>query len=171
MTFNARGMISMFNRFEMYGYSYAGDNLLTTRPIALYQNLTAIQPSENSVEAGMKVRRLYKRICRLMPGILRWHYMNGVITPYEACTNAALNFRFNRHLRDPKAIDKQVQDGYEMLHDLQFLITDIEHLRKVILPQNYRPEKYGYSVLDDKKNQGRSDFLKKFYSKNLTNLY
>ena len=45
-------------------YEFEMNNVVTIRMHGIFDGLPAVEPSETAVEAVMKVRRLFKRVCR-----------------------------------------------------------------------------------------------------------
>lgn len=169
MSFNSRAKKHLQLLLEIGEREQWTNNLVTTRPPTFYDAMPGVPPSATTLEAAMKARRLFKRICRLMPYLLDVHSLRGTLTPFEACQNVALGFRHQQHLRDPGQIDRLVTVGYVSLHDAQFLLTDHAHVRQQLCPDEFHSKVSGRSTFDEVQARGRSRFLTGFYSK--ANLY
>lgn len=93
--------------------------------------------------AGLKSLRLYRRMCRLMPYLLRIHEMysqqsrrNCKVTPIQAKIRAGDFFRANSMPISASAADKLVQEGYELLLEFEWHYSSQSYLYKYIAPTN-----------------------------------
>lgn len=66
---------------------------------------TAKKPSRNMVEASMKTLRFFRKVCRMMPFLLRIHNLSCRVDENQAKINVANLIRMKSHLRDPGAVD------------------------------------------------------------------
>lgn len=137
------------------------DNLLTAIP--------SVKPSRNATEAKIKMLRMYTRVCRLVPFLIRIYHYQKKITPYQFKENVASAFREKGHMRRPYDIDKQVNIGYIALYEAEQHYSDTHHFEAFIRPHTQADGRYGFSYLKEKQYGNRSGFLKDFYEGNRPN--
>lgn len=82
-----------------------GGNSVTMRGNEIPEYLATGRPSKNIIQAHLKVLRFYRRVCRLLPFILRVHDLNNVVGPEQAMVNVANIIRKKAYLRDPGMVD------------------------------------------------------------------
>jgi len=142
-------------------FGFAGNNI-TNRGADILENLPSQKPSKTLSEAALKSLRLYRRCCRLIPAILRWHEITWRLEPVQAKLGLAQVFKEKAHLRDPALIDAWVTRGYERLIEAEQHHTYSTYLFQFLSPTQL-PNDRGFSYLDEKKYKGKTTFLKTFY--------
>ncbi|CAD8054291.1 unnamed protein product [Paramecium sonneborni] len=150
------------------GKQYGGNNI-TMRGTEIFEGLTTGRPSKNIIQAHFKALRFYRKVCRLIPFLLRIHDLEVTCNSQQAMLNVANIFRKRAYLRDPDAVDRWVYRGYELLYQAEWHMLNRDHLFQYFSNQNRSDA--GYSYLENQKLNGKSEFLKDFYIGNKTYEY
>jgi hypothetical protein len=86
-----------------------GGNNITMRGNQIQEQFpTAKRFSRNMAEASLRTLRFYRKVCRLMPFVLRIHNLNHRVDETQGMLNVANIIRRHAHLRDPVATDAYV---------------------------------------------------------------
>ena len=148
------------------GSTLPANNITTVRSDVLMRELPMVKPSRNMFEGRLKSLRLYTRICRLVPFIIRIYGYQKKVAPAAMKFNIANFFREKAHLRRPEDIDHAVDRGYVHLHEAEQHYSDTHMFDVIIQPYTQPDGRYGYSYLTEKQYGDRSTFLKDFYTGN-----
>ena len=85
------------------------------------------------VVAAKKSLRAYRRICRMLPYILRVQELSHKVSVSEAKKNLASHFKANAHLRDPKVTDFYTNAALMIMHDAEWKLSCAEHFDNYVL--------------------------------------
>eukprot|EP01016_Furgasonia_blochmanni_P003548 TRINITY_DN1139_c0_g1_i5.p1 TRINITY_DN1139_c0_g1~~TRINITY_DN1139_c0_g1_i5.p1 ORF type:complete len:172 (+),score=42.61 TRINITY_DN1139_c0_g1_i5:209-724(+) len=140
-----------------------GYNSITVRGSDILDQLPSTKRSKNMAEVHLKTLRLFRKVCRLMPFILRVHQITQRVNPTQATLNVAEHFRAKSHVRDLAIADRLLFLGYEKLYEAEQHYTYSTFLYQWVCPPNYTPNDRGFSYLEEKKLAGKTRFLKEFY--------
>uniref|UniRef100_A0A1D1XVP9 NADH dehydrogenase [ubiquinone] 1 alpha subcomplex subunit 6 n=1 Tax=Anthurium amnicola TaxID=1678845 RepID=A0A1D1XVP9_9ARAE len=112
-------------------------------------------------EARARVFDLFKQACRSIPTVMDIYNLQDVVTPSQLRSAASAEFRKNAHVTNPKVIDMLLFKGMEELGNI------VEHAkqRHHIIGQ-YVVGQRGLVQDVETKDQGTSEFLKRFYESN-----
>ncbi|ONK63647.1 uncharacterized protein A4U43_C07F17430 [Asparagus officinalis] len=114
-----------------------------------------------AVEARKRTFEFFKTACRALPSVMDIYNLHDVVTISELRSSISSQIRKNAHVTNPKVIDMLLFKGMEELTN----IVDHAKQRHHIIGQ-YVVGREGLVKDMDKKDQGSSDFLKKFYESN-----
>ena len=121
-----------------------------------------VPPNSTSMEeARHRVFDFFRQACRSIPSIMEIYNLHDVVTPSQLRSTIAKEIRKNQSVSNPKVIDLLLFKGMEELSN----ITEHAKQRHHVLGQYVVGQKGLVQDLDSK-DQGSSDFLKKFYSSN-----
>ncbi|CAD6238441.1 unnamed protein product [Miscanthus lutarioriparius] len=121
-----------------------------------------VPPNSASLEeARHRVFDFFKQACRSIPTIMEIYNLDDVVTPSQLRSTIAKEIRKNQNVTNPKVIDMLLFNGMEELNNI------VEHAKQ-------RHHVIGQYVIGQEglvhelgsKDQGNSDFLKKFYTSN-----
>ncbi|XP_066311911.1 NADH dehydrogenase [ubiquinone] 1 alpha subcomplex subunit 6-like [Miscanthus floridulus] len=126
--------------------------------------MRAVKVPRNSAsleEARHRVFDFFKQACRSIPTIMEIYNLDDVVTPSQLRSTIAKEIRKNQNVTNPKVIDMLLFNGMEELNNI------VEHAKQ-------RHHVIGQYVIGQEglvhelgsKDQGNSDFLKKFYTSN-----
>ncbi|KAL6597735.1 hypothetical protein ACP70R_046540 [Stipagrostis hirtigluma subsp. patula] len=130
--------------------------------MAFTMRAVKVPPNSASLEeARHRVFDFFKQACRSIPTIMEIYNLEDVVTPAQLRSSIAQQIRKNQAVTNPKVIDMLLFNGMEELNNI------VEHAKQ-------RHHVIGQYVIGDRglvqdlgsKDQGSSDFLKKFYSSN-----
>ncbi|KAJ8774144.1 hypothetical protein K2173_009575 [Erythroxylum novogranatense] len=126
--------------------------------------LTGLKVSPNSAtleEARARVFDFFKAACRSIPSIMEIYNLHDVVTESQLRSSVASEIRKHAQVSNPKVIDLLLFKGMEELGN----ITEHAKQRHHIIGQYVVG---GQGLVQDlsAKDQGNSDFLKKFYNSN-----
>ena len=156
--------------FMKYGRSGLAGNNITNRGANIIDHIPSTHPSRNMVEAHFKSLRLFRKLCRLTPILLRIHNLYTKVNPVQAKINCARLFREKSHLRDPSIVDHYVVKGYDALSEAEQHYCQNTHLYQFFCPRDTTLlGDRGYSYLDEQKYGNKTTFLKSFYKGNRPN--
>ncbi|KAJ0249422.1 NADH dehydrogenase [Hirschfeldia incana] len=116
--------------------------------------------SANLTEARRRVFDFFRAACRSIPTIMDIYTLQEVVAPSQLRFAISAQIRNNAHVTDPKVIDLLLFKGMEELTD----IVDHAKQRHHIIGQYVVGE--GLVQNTGSKDQGKSDFLKNFYTSN-----
>jgi len=126
--------------------------------------MRAVKVPPNSVsmgEARHRVFDFFRQACRAIPSIMEIYNLDDVVTPAQLRSSISQQIRKNQGVSDPKVIDMLLFNGMEELNN----ITEHAKQRHHIIGQYVVGHKGLVQDLDSK-DQGSSEFLKKFYTSN-----
>ena len=126
--------------------------------------LRAVKVPPNSAsmeEARGRVFDFFRQACRAIPSIMEIYNLDDVVTPSQLRSTISKQIRKNQAVSDPKVIDMLLFNGMEELNN----ITEHAKQRHHVIGQYVVGQKGLVQDLDSK-DQGSSDFLKKFYTSN-----
>lgn len=127
-----------------------------------FMRTVKVPPNSASMEeARHRVFDFFRKTCRSIPSIMEIYNLHDVVTPSQLRSTIAKEFRKNQSVSNPKVIDLLLFKGMEELSN----ITEHAKQRHHVLGQYVVGQKGLVQDLDSK-DQGSSDFLKKFYSSN-----
>jgi len=121
-----------------------------------------VPPNSASLEeARHRVFDFFKQACRSIPTVMEIYNLDDVVTPSQLRSTIAKEIRKNQNVTNPKVIDMLLFNGMEELNNI------VEHAKQ-------RHHVIGQYVIGQEglvhelgsKDQGNSDFLKKFYTSN-----
>ncbi|KAM3147022.1 hypothetical protein pb186bvf_000738 [Paramecium bursaria] len=138
----------------------SGGNYITIRGAECPEFLPSVKKSQNITQAHFKTLRFYRKICRMLPFILRIMDFNNVVSQNQAMLNVANIFRQKAYIRDPSLVDWNITKGYEILQQAEWHYLNRDHLYQYLCNTNVADS--GYSYLEEKKMKGKSSFLKDF---------
>ncbi|XP_062198841.1 NADH dehydrogenase [ubiquinone] 1 alpha subcomplex subunit 6-like [Phragmites australis] len=130
--------------------------------MAFTMRAVKVPPNSASLEeARHRVFDFFKQACRSIPSIMEIYNLEDVVTPAQLRSSIAQQIRKNQSVSDPKVIDMLLFKGMEELNNI------VEHAKQ-------RHHVIGQYVIGQQglvqdlgsKDQGSSDFLKKFYTSN-----
>ncbi|KAM3364391.1 hypothetical protein ACQJBY_008534 [Aegilops geniculata] len=116
--------------------------------------------SASMAEARHRVFDFFRDACRAIPSIMEIYNLDDVVTPAQLRASISQQIRKNQGVSDPKVIDMLLFNGMEELNN----ITEHAKQRHHIIGQYVVGHKG--LVQDLEKDQGSSEFLKKFYTSN-----
>ncbi|KAL6884663.1 hypothetical protein ACP4OV_010599 [Aristida adscensionis] len=130
--------------------------------MAFTMRAVKVPPNSASLEeARHRVFDFFKQACRSIPTIMEIYNLEDVVTPAQLRSSIAQQIRRNQGVTNPKVIDMLLFNGMEELNNI------VEHAKQ-------RHHVIGQYVIGEQglvqdmgsKDQGSSDFLKKFYTSN-----
>ncbi|XP_073007458.1 NADH dehydrogenase [ubiquinone] 1 alpha subcomplex subunit 6 [Typha latifolia] len=127
----------------------------TTRAVKVPPNSATLE------EARRRTFDFFKTACRSIPTIMDIYNLHDIVTVSQLRSTITSEIRKNAHITNSKVIDMLLFKGMEELNNI------VEHAKQ-------RHHVIGQYVLGrealvqdlDSKDQGVSDFLKKFYASN-----
>jgi len=130
--------------------------------MAFTMRAVKVPPNSASLEeARHRVFDFFKQACRSIPTVMEIYNLDDVVTPSQLRSTIAKEIRKNQNVTNPKVIDMLLFNGMEELNNI------VEHAKQ-------RHHVIGQYVIGQEglvhelgsKDQGNSDFLKKFYTSN-----
>ncbi|XP_066306330.1 NADH dehydrogenase [ubiquinone] 1 alpha subcomplex subunit 6-like [Miscanthus floridulus] len=130
--------------------------------MAFTMRAVKVPPNSASLEeARHRVFDFFKLACRSIPTIMEIYNLDDVVTPSQLRSTIAKEIRKNQNVTNPKVIDMLLFNGMEELNNI------VEHAKQ-------RHHVIGQYVIGQEglvhelgsKDQGNSNFLKKFYTSN-----
>ncbi|GJN05249.1 hypothetical protein PR202_ga22863 [Eleusine coracana subsp. coracana] len=130
--------------------------------MAFTMRAVKVPPNSASLEeARHRVFDFFKQACRSIPTIMEIYNLEDVVTPAQLRSSIAQQIRRNQEVTNPKVIDMLLFKGMEELNNI------VEHAKQ-------RHHVIGQYVIGEQglvkdtasKDQGGSEFLKKFYTSN-----
>ena len=99
-----------------------------------------------------------------MPMIVSWMALTKYTTPEQGKLQLGAYFRSFNRVRDPEQIDNLVRMNYERLYNIQQIDVIGIPVLDFIAPQHREniSRSQGFSFLEDKKKEGKSEFLDSF---------
>ena len=150
---------------EDVGDDFPALNNITIRGSLPSDMVPAPTRSRTLPEAHFKSLRLFRKWCRYMPFVVNWTGYRRYANPEQAKLNLAQQWRQHNKVRDPGQIDMFTRAGYERLYNIQqgdiwggYILDQIAPIARGHIDSGD-----GFSTFDDKKFEGKSDFLKSFY--------
>ncbi|KAF7096544.1 hypothetical protein CFC21_098474 [Triticum aestivum] len=129
--------------------------------MAFTMRAVKVPPNSASMgEARHRVFDFFREACRAIPSIMEIYNLDDVVTPAQLRASISQQIRKNQGVSDPKVIDMLLFNGMEELNN----ITEHAKQRHHIIGQYVVGHKG--LVQDLEKDQGSSEFLKKFYTSN-----
>ncbi|MQM12000.1 hypothetical protein Taro_044912 [Colocasia esculenta] len=126
--------------------------------------MRAVRVAPNSAsleEARARVFDFFKAACRSIPTIIDIYNLHDVVTPSQLRSTVAAEIRKNAHVTNPKVIDMLLFKGMEELGNI------VEHAKqRHHMIGQYVVGRGGLVQETDTKDQGTSEFLKRFYESN-----
>ena len=127
--------------------------------VRLRGTATVLPNSANVEEARKRTFDFFRMACRALPSVMEIYNLHDVVTISQLRSTISSMIRKNAQITNPKVIDMLLFKGMEELTN----IVDHAKQRHHILGQYV----LGREVKDaGKKDEGTSDFLKKFYESN-----
>ncbi|KAG0460900.1 hypothetical protein HPP92_020807 [Vanilla planifolia] len=123
---------------------------------------TKVPPNSKTLEeARNRTFVFFKKACRSLPTVMNIYYLHDVVTISQLRSTISAEIRKNSHVTNPKVIDMLLFKGMEELTN----IVDHAKQRHHIIGQYVVGRK---GLVEDlgTKDQGVSDFLKRFYETN-----
>ncbi|KAJ6807873.1 NADH dehydrogenase [ubiquinone] 1 alpha subcomplex subunit 6 [Iris pallida] len=117
--------------------------------------------SASMEEARKRTFEFFKEACRALPSVMEIYNLHDVATISQLRSTISQEIRKNAHISNPKVIDMLLFKGMEELTN----IVDHAKQRHHIIGQ-YVVGREGLVQDLGKKDEGSSDFLKKFYASN-----
>ncbi|CAM8975413.1 hypothetical protein QQ045_028355 [Rhodiola kirilowii] len=112
-------------------------------------------------EARRRTLDFFRTACRSLPHVMKIYYLDDVVTLSQLRATVASEIRKNANVTNPKVIDLLVFKGME---ELSNIVAQAKQRHHVI--GQYVVGRQGLVQEKGTKDQGISDFLKKFYQSN-----
>ncbi|XP_062210782.1 NADH dehydrogenase [ubiquinone] 1 alpha subcomplex subunit 6-like [Phragmites australis] len=129
--------------------------------MAFTMRAVKVPPNSASLEeARHRVFDFFKQACRSIPSVMEIYNLEDVVTRAQLRSSIAQQIRRNQAVTNPKVIDMLLFKGLEELNN----IAEHAKQRHHVIGQYV----IGEGLLQDlgSKDQGSSEFLKKFYTGN-----
>ncbi|CAO2162492.1 unnamed protein product, partial [Urochloa humidicola] len=130
--------------------------------MAFTMRAVKVPPNSASLEeARHRVFDFFKQACRSIPTVMEIYNLDDVVTPSQLRSTIAKEIRKNQNITNPKVIDMLLFKGMEELNNIVEHAKQRHHvIGQYVIGQEGLVQELG------SKDQGSSDFLKKFYTSN-----
>lgn len=121
-----------------------------------------VPPNSKSLEEARKrTFEFFKAACRALPAVMNIYNLDDVTNISQLRSTISSQIRKNAHITNPKVIDMLIFKGMEELTNIVDHAKQRHHiLGQYVLGPDALAKELG------KKDEGISDFLKKFYESN-----
>ena len=145
-----------------------------TQPGKLVSNMNPTgTPSRSITQAHFKALRCYRHYCRMIPFLLKTYSMREMTNEAQAKMHLARHWRRANKVRDPLMVDEMVTRWYEKMLNMKQQDIWGGYVYYLFCPsdkdQYIRRE--GYSYHEEVKYEGKTDFMKDFYTGGKKNLF